>query len=72
MILDLIFWDMLLIYNADNTLLYKPFLITCLKKVEERERLKEVLIEIPALPCDHVSAPSREVGVTARAPHRIH
>ena len=37
MILYLIFWDMLLIYNADNTLLYKPFLITCLKTVEERE-----------------------------------
>ena len=36
MILYLIFWDMLLIYNADNTL-YKPFLITYLKTVEERE-----------------------------------
>ena len=36
MILDLIFWDMLLIFNADNTLLFKHFLITCLKTVEAK------------------------------------
>ena len=35
--LDLIFWDMLLIYNADNTtLLYEHFLNSCLKTVEAK------------------------------------
>ena len=69
--LDLIFCDMLLI----KILIIPPcckntFLLLASKRW--RRSLKEVLIEIPARPCDHVSALSREVGVTARAPHRIH